>query len=256
MNSANGKHNGSGNGHDPDEERTDNVIRIPTLKERDRLRREQEKQWQKEYRASHPREPMINLPPVTKIMLAALLIPHLLVHYGMDAPMRYWVFEHFGFTPAYYTSDFPGWPAFAGPFTYMWLHASWLHIGMNGVMLTAFGAGIEKWMGGKRMLILFVLTGLAACLFHFILSPFSTHMMIGASGGVSGLFAAVLIMLQSQGRLGAGRYGILPFVGLWIGISFIFGLLGGPDGSAIAWAAHIGGFIAGLVLFKYVLRLR
>lgn len=246
--------NHNGNGHDPDEERRDNVIKIPTLAERDRLRREQEKQWSREYRARHKAEPIFNLPPLTKIMVLTLVAIHLLIILLTEPPQQYWLFEAFGFKPAYYTVSFPGWPAFFGPFTYMLLHGNGLHIGMNAIMLTAFGAGAEKWMGPKRMFILFVLSSLAAAAFHFILSPTSAQTMIGASGGVSGLFAAVLVMLQQQGRLGAGRYGILPFAALWIGISFIFGLLGGPNGSAIAWAAHIGGFFAGLALIKPIMR--
>lgn len=252
MSTDNGKHNG--NGHDPDDDE-DNVIRIPSLAERDKIRREAEKQWRRDYRASNKAEPMINLPPVTKMMLVVLLVIHAVFELALDPPQQYWVFEHFGFTPEYYTQAFPGWPAFVGPFSYMFFHSNWLHVGMNSVMLMAFGAGVEKWMGGGRMFLLFFLCGLAAALIHFVLSPFSEHTMIGASGGVSGLFAAVMIMLQQQGRLGAGKYGIWPFVALWIGISVIFGLLGSPDGSAVAWTAHIGGFLAGLVLLKPVLRL-
>lgn len=249
----NRKHNG--NGHDPDEERTDNVIPIPTLAERDRLRREQEKQWRREYRAAHAAEPLINLPPVTKAMVVALAGIHIALALFLDKPQLYWVFETFGFRSSNYTGNFPGWPAFVSPFTYIFIHGNWLHIGMNGFMLLAFGAGVEKWMGGRRLLILFFLCGLAAAAFHFLLSPFSENPVVGASGGLSGLFAAVLIMLQSQGRLGTGRYGILPFAAVWIGIAVIFGLLGGPDGSLIAWAAHIGGFLAGLLFIKPVLRM-
>lgn len=261
MPESNGKHtNGSGNGHDSGgnspEDDDDNVIRIPTLAERDKMRREQEKQWRKEYKAANKGEPMINLPPVTKALIVVFLLPHVILEFAVEPPTKYMIFEMFGFKPEYYTRNFPGWPAFAGPFTYMFLHGNWLHIGMNSVMLMAFGAGVEKWMGGKRMFVLFYLSAVAACAFHFLLSPFSEHTMIGASGGVSGLFAAVLIMLQIQGRLPAGKYGILPFAALWIVISFIFGLLGGPDGSAIAWAAHIGGFLAGFVFLKPVLKMK
>ncbi len=253
MDGSNKNHNGSGNGHDPDE---DNVIHMPTLAERDKMRREAEKQWRKEYRQSNQSEPFINLPTVTKILVGVIIALHIITAVLLDPPAQYWVMEHFGFIAAYYTGDFPGWPAFAGPITYMFIHGSWLHIGMNSVMLVAFGSGVEKWMGGKRMFTLFFLCGLAAALIQFILSPFSTNPMVGASGGISGLFAAVLLMFQMQGRMGTGKHGILPFIALWIGISVIFGLLGGPDGSTIAWAAHIGGFVAGLLLLKPVLRMK
>jgi len=254
MNAGNGKTNG--NGHDPGEEPPeDNVVRMPSLAERDKMRREQEKQWRREYRAKNRAEPLLNLPPVTKIMLFVMLAVHIGLLLFLDDPQRYWVYFNFGFVSADYTVAFPGWPAFIGPFTYMLIHGNWLHIAMNGTMLLAFGSGVEKWLGGRRMLILFTLCSLAAAAFHFALSPFSDDPIIGASGGLSGLFAAVLIMLQQQGRLGAGRYGIWPFAAFWIGISIVFGMLGAPDGSLIAWAAHIGGFLAGLVLVKPVLRM-
>ena len=87
------KHNGnnSSNGHDPHEERTDNIIRIPSLAERDKIRRAQEKQWRKEHRARHRAEPIINLPPVTKVMLAGLIGIHLLLSLLADDPQVYWI---------------------------------------------------------------------------------------------------------------------------------------------------------------------
>lgn len=248
MAEGNGKDNDNGGGLG------DNVIRIPTLAERDRMRREQEKQRQRDDRARTKKEPAINLPPVTKILLAAILFPHLAMALLLDPPGQYWVFTHFGFVPAYYTADFPGWPAFIGPFSYMFVHSNWLHVGMNAAMLAAFGAGVERWMGGRRMAVMFVLCGLAGVAFHFILSPFSEQTVVGASAGDSGLFAAVLVMLHRQGRLGTGRYGIWPFAAFWVGLAVVFGLLGSPDGSDVAWAAHIGGFLAGLLLLRPMLR--
>ncbi len=245
----------NGNGHDRDDEPESNVVHMPTLAERDKLRREQEKQWRREYKASRRAEPMLNLPPVTKAMVLLLVGIHLALNF-VSMQQLYDIQHTFGFKSAWYTRDFPGWSAFVGPFTYMFLHGSWLHVAMNGAMLLAFGAGVEKWMGGRRMVILFVLCSLAAAAFHFAFSPFSENVVIGASGGLSGLFAAVLVMLQAQGRLGAGRYGIWPMAAVWIGISVIFGLLGGPDGSVIAWTAHIGGFLAGLAFIKPVLRMK
>lgn len=255
--STNGKSNGTGgNGHDPDHKDgdNDNVIRIPSLAERDKMRREAEEQARREYRAANPSEPMINLPPVTKIMLLVLLIPHLIMEFALPYSQEFWVTSHFGFIPAAYTVTFTGWPAIVGPFTYMFLHASWLHIGMNAAMLVAFGAGLERWMGGKRMFIFFYICSLAAAIFHFMIAPTSPHTMIGASGGISGMFAAVMIMLQSQGRMPMGKYGIWPFAAFWVLISFIFGLTGAPDGSNIAWAAHVGGFLFGLLFIKPFLK--
>ncbi len=258
---TNGALNGHGNGHDHDHDSDayHNVVEIPTLAEREKIKKEKEraikeqkKLWRKAYQAQQQSisEPMINLPPVTKLLLALILIPHLLIEFVLDAPAQYWVFSSFGFIPAVYTVEFSLIPAIFGPITYMFLHASWLHLGMNTLMLLAFGAGLERWMGGRQMLGFFVLTSIMAAIFHFMLDPTSPETVIGASGGISGLFAAALVMMQRNGMLPTGKYGIWPFAALWIGIAFIFGIIGSPDGNSVAWAAHIGGFLAGIFMLK------
>ena len=134
----------------------------------------------------------------------------------------------------------------------MLLHGSWAHVLINGAMLMAFGAGVERWLGAWRMLGLFTVCGLAAVAVQFALNPASTDPVIGASGGLSGLFAAVLVMMQHQGAM-RGRFGLWPLIALWLVTTVAFGYTGAPDGSAIAWAAHVGGFIAGfafLPLFR------
>jgi len=136
----------------------------------------------------------------------------------------------------------------------MFLHGSWTHLLLNTVMTTAFGAGVERLMGARRMIIFFVLCSLTAALIHFAVSPSSPNPVIGASGGLSGLFAAVLVMMQKMGMGGAGRYGIWPFVILWVGVSIMFGMMGAPGGGSVAWVAHIGGFLAGFIFLKPVMR--
>ena len=80
--------------------------------------------------------------------------------------------------------------------------------------------------------------------------------MIGASGGLSGLFAGVLIHFNDEGRLSFGTPGdwknLVPVTLLWVGISILFSFMmsGGAVGGSIAWAAHIGGFFGGLFLFR------
>lgn len=247
--SDNNRHNG--NGSDRGEGEDDKVISFRTLADRDRKRRAEQERAAKQA-LKEAREPMFNLPPYTKLLLAAFLLIHAAVVFLLDPPQRFLLYENLGFTPANYTASgaFPVWAAILGPFTYMFLHGGWMHVILNSVMLTAFGTGIERWMGGPRMLLFFYLCSLFAALFHFMISPFSGAPVIGASGGLSGLFAGVVVMLHQRGMLGDGRHGIMPFVILWIAISVIFGFMGGPGGSAVAWAAHIGGFLAGFLFLK------
>lgn len=200
-----------------------------------------------------PQQPMVNLPPMTKYLLLVIIGIHIALMFINDMDKAY-MFLNFGFIPSIWTGNNEyGFDLYAlfSPITYMFLHGTWMHIAMNGTMLMAFGAGVEQWMGSKKFLIFFILCGICAVVVETIIHPFSANPVIGASGAESGLFAAILILLQSQGRLPTGKYGIWPFAALWIGISLLLGFAGGAlIGGEIAWATHLGGFITGFGLLK------
>ncbi len=274
-NNGNDKYNGNGSGngqhsHDHNADSEDdaidesNVIRIPTLAERDEIRRRQEKEraaiekeLRQKYRDQNAAEPMINLPQATKIFVGLFVAIHVFITMILNPEQQYWVISHFGFVPAIFTGhETFSMIALLGPLTYIFLHGSWMHLGMNVVMMMAFGSGAERMMGAKRFVIFFVACSLVAALIHFAISPTSNNPVIGASGGLSGLFAAVLVMLQQTGRMPMGKYGLLPLIGIWVGISILFGMIGSPDGSNIAWVAHIGGFLAGFALLKPIMRMK
>ena len=88
------------------------------------------------------------------------------------------------------------------------------------------------------MLVLFFVSGLFGAAAHFLLNTGSAFPMIGASGGLSGLFAGALIMMSRGQREMGGKFGILPFALIWIGLSIGFGMLGGPDGSLIEISSY------------------
>lgn len=203
------------------------------------------------------KQPLINLPPFTKIFVMALLVIHLGISL-MPEPTQYWIMEHFGFIPAYYTGAIPfDWPAVTGPFTFTFIHGGWMHVLMNGIMLIAFGAGLEPWMGWRRMVLLMLACNLVSVITQVIFSIGSTDPVIGASGALSGLFAAAIIMMQDRngGVSTMGKYGYWPLILVWIGTSILFGVTGGPEGEAIAWPAHIGGFLTGFALYKPIMKI-
>lgn len=238
------------NGHGNDNrgpENENNIVAIPTLAERDRILREKEKLERKLTGAA---EPMVNMPPVTKWLIGITLAIHILTTVILSLEQRDWAVEHFGFVPDKFNSGNIDLYALISPVTHMFLHGSWMHIMMNILMLAAFGSGVEKWLGSKRLLILYIASGLFGVAAHYLLNTGSVHPMIGASGGISGLFAASLIMLSRGQREMGGRFGVLPFALIWIGLSIGFGMLGGPDGSMVAWAAHVGGFLGGFIILK------
>lgn len=199
-------------------------------------------------------EPFLRLPPATAILGALIVGLYGALSLLANPALTVWIYYMFGFVPGAYTGAFPlGWNAFTAPFTYIFLHGSWLHVAMNVGMLLAFGAGMERWLGSLRMVLFFLICGALAAFVQLVFTPASTMPIIGASGALSGLFGGALVMMQRAGALGNGPKGLLPLAAVWIGLSVVFGLIGGPDGSLIAWPAHIGGFVGGLALVRYAL---
>jgi membrane associated rhomboid family serine protease len=200
-------------------------------------------------------QPFIKLPPFTKYFVLLLVAIHLLLS-ALPEPTQYWVIEHFGLTPAYYGGAIPfDWPAIAGPLTFTFLHGGWTHLIMNAVMMVAFGAGLEPWMGWKRLALLMFLCNCASVIVQVVFDPSSIQHVIGASGALSGLFAAAIIMMQDRSGATMGKYGYWPMIVIWVGVSALFGWMGGPNGETIAWQAHIGGFLTGFALYKPVMKL-
>lgn len=223
-------------------ENENKIIQMPSKAEREKLR--------KEKGSNAISEPMINMPPFTKYLLGILIGLYFLTGVLLPTSMSDWVYFNFGFIPEKIKDGPADVFAILSPITHMLLHGSWIHVIMNAFMLAAFGSGVERWLGAKQTLKVFVFSGLAGVLFHFILNTGSPYPMIGASGGISGLFAAAIVMMNHGGQEMGGRFGILPFALLWIGLSIGFGMIGGPDGSMIAWAAHVGGFLGGFAVLK------
>lgn len=209
-------------------------------------------------RGGQAAEPAINLPGFTKILLLGILAIHLLVTFALNNEQHYWVMEHFGFVAADYSAMGTfHWTSLLSPFTYAFLHGGWTHVIMNAVMLMAFGAGLERWMGWRRMALLMLGCSLVSIMVQYAVDLHSMNPVIGASGAISGMFAAAIVMIQQQrGSPFGGRYGLMPFIIVWIVIAVAFGMMGGPGGEMIAWPAHIGGFLAGLALVKPVMRLK
>ncbi len=198
-------------------------------------------------------EPLINLPLYTKYLLGLIIGVHLIVTLILNTEQSNWALLNLGFIPGRFTGTAIFEPlTLLTPFSHMLLHGGWLHIAMNSIMLLAFGAGIEKWIGGPKMITFFVLCGLFGLAAHMALNFHSIQPVIGASGGLSGLFAAAIVMLNRQngGIFSRSKYGFWPIILFWVGISIMFGIMGSPDGGDIAWAAHVGGFLGGFVVLK------
>jgi membrane associated rhomboid family serine protease len=160
----------------------------------------------------------------------------------------------FGLVPSAYTGDPPGewWSLVLAPITYQFLHGGWVHLGVNMITLAAFGAGVERLLGGRRFLLFYLSAGVIAGFIHVAFFHDSPDPVVGASGSISAVFGAVLMALRHVGRLNS----LLPVAGIWIALNVFFGLWGdapGAGGMPVAWTAHIGGFLYGLVAFRFFL---
>ncbi len=144
-------------------------------------------------------------------------------------------------------------------FTSMFLHGGLFHIAGNMLYLWIFGNSVEDTLGHGRFLAFYLLAGVVAALVQTAAGPASRIPMIGASGAVSGVLGAYLILFPYARVLTLITFGFfirivripaMIVLGFWVVVQFLNGLVTfGADGrNGVAWFAHIGGFLAGLGL--------
>jgi membrane associated rhomboid family serine protease len=151
-------------------------------------------------------------------------------------------------------------PFWATLFTSMFLHGGWMHLGGNMLYLWIFGDNLEKVMGHVRFLLFYLACGIAAGLAHIAFSGASNVPTVGASGAISGVLGGYLLLFPRNRVRVLMRGGVvaLPAItvlGFWILIQLVNGIgalavTSETSGGGVAYMAHVGGFIAGLVLVK------
>ena len=148
-------------------------------------------------------------------------------------------------------------PPYMTIFTSMFLHAGFFHVAGNMLYLWIFGNNIEDSMGHIRFIIFYLISGIVAVYIFALVNPVSTIPMVGASGAVSGVLGAYLVLFPRAKVLTLVPFGFymqvikVPAVfvlGFWIVVQIINGMVSRGRGSGVAWFAHIGGFLAGIVL--------
>ncbi len=192
---------------------------------------------------------------------------HFLLKYAF-LPLRY------SLPPDVSMSSLPGGFAAAllGPFTHMFLHAGWLHLVTNALWMAAFGAPVARRVGAVRFVLLMLVSAAGGALVYLAMHWGEPALLIGASGGVSGLMGAAIRLIYADGSslaeglrrdltsvhpLSVLQTFLLPrpraFILIWMGINVLFGVMGFGSGgrmNAIAWEAHMGGFLSGLLFFS------
>ncbi len=155
-------------------------------------------------------------------------------------------------------------PSTLSIFTSMFLHGGFMHLIGNMLYLWIFGNNIEDAMGHARFVIFYLLSGVAASFAHVLTNLASTIPAIGASGAISGVLGAYLLLYpraQVLVLLPLGFFSRIMYIpaaivlGMWFLLQLLQGgLTVGQGGGGVAWWAHIGGFVAGMILvglFKY-----
>ena len=141
--------------------------------------------------------------------------------------------------------------------THPWLHATPLHLIGNLIFLFAFGPAVENVLGARRLVILFVLAGAAGGLAKLAVDPTSIHPMIGASGAISGVLAAAIVLGPRRRVLAWTPYLIVVqlvevpiwvFVVIWLGLQLGLAYLALGADIATSPFAHLGGFLAGMAM--------
>ena len=188
-------------------------------------------------------------PIVTYALIAANVLFFLVELTSGEAFIQRWAF-----VPSRFLANPAG--DFATIFTSMFMHAGWLHLLGNMLYLWIFGDNVEDSFGHVKFLVFYLLCGIAATAAQLAFSVGSNVPNLGASGAIAGVLGAyILLFPRGQVKVLMGR-GVIPMpalvvIGLWIVLQFVSGI-GSISNTAetggVAYMAHIGGFVAGVVL--------
>jgi membrane associated rhomboid family serine protease len=228
-------------------------------------------------------QPLINLPPVVIAVLGVLVGVHLILQFA-SLPWQNWVQFAFAFVPARFgPTPFPQIPgsAYWSMLTYALLHAGWFHLATNSLWLAIFSKPVATWLGSARYLTILLISIIAGALAGLVVHWGQFVIMVGASAGVSGVLAAAIPIMYGSDSARIGEpMGILSrfkplspmqlltnrraliFMFVWLGLQMLTATSQYMTGTAfleervIAWEAHLGGFIAGLVAFYLLDRKR
>jgi membrane associated rhomboid family serine protease len=208
--------------------------------------------------------------PFVNYFLIGLNVVVFLFELSLDVRTRAAFMAQFGVVPAWITGALPSYVHAQHGFsllpilTSMFLHASWLHLIANMWVLWIFGDNIEDYLGHFLYLVFYLLSGIAASLLHIFFNLGSTIPSVGASGAIAGVMGAYFVLYPSARVLT-----LVPIIfffsfiwlpawivlGYWFVVQFLSGAAtsiaySSQTGGGIAFWAHVGGFVAGVVMIK------
>ncbi len=208
----------------------------------------------------HDENPTKNFPALTIAIISSNVLIYFWALSFLPAQLNQ-IYYQFGMVPYQWTHS--PMTETSTVFSAMFLHAGFMHLAGNMLYLWIFGDNIEDALGKFRFILFYFTCGAIAAFCHILINYNSDIPMVGASGAISGILGAYLILypkakVKTLIFLGFFitiiRIPAVVLLALWIGLQIFNSLSMSSDGSGVAWLAHIGGFIAGMALirpFKY-----
>jgi membrane associated rhomboid family serine protease len=228
-------------------------------------------------------EPIFNVPRVVIATVAVFVFVHVVRTFLLTDEQDVFFLLTCAFIPARYGTDLAATGAFPGGFgadlwtffTYAFIHADLMHLGLNLAWLVPFGTALARRFGAWRYVGFMLVMAAIGALAHLVSHLGAMEPMIGASAAISGAMAAAMrfvfqrggpLALLRENAVGTYRVPAAPlaatlrdprfllFLAVWLGLNALFGFgtisFGEEAGQEIAWQAHVGGFFAGLFLFN------
>jgi len=207
--------------------------------------------------------PVRGIPVVTVCVILACMAVYLW-ELSLSLEDRHRVLTLVGFMPAALFGHVDGlaggfWVSVGSIFMAMFLHGGFFHLAGNMVYLWIFGDNVEDRVGPFRFIVFYLICGSIAALSQALRDTWSSVPMVGASGAISGVLGAYLVLYPRANVFVAlpfkvMRVPVLVMLGLWFAGQLARSLLIDPGAPGVAFTAHIGGFIGGAVLVRWFLR--
>jgi membrane associated rhomboid family serine protease len=210
--------------------------------------------------------PTIRKPYLTVTLIVVNSLVFLISYFQGPKGFQYFVYQY-GFIPYELVTGVEITPQLAAsvyltPFTSMFMHGGWLHLIGNMLFLWIYGNNVEDYFGPIKFIVFYVLSGLAAIALYTLFGPNSDVPLVGASGAIAGVMGAYMV-LHPRARITVLiifffiQFVVLPakvVLGVWFVIQLFMSLGGSATGGGVAWMAHVGGFVFGYLVLKFLFR--
>jgi len=195
---------------------------------------------------------VINLPPLTLSLLVIMLVIYGVTLFA-PADVERWAIIHFAFIPAAWLVDvWPAWSLAVSPLTYAFLHGGLMHLALNGVMLAVMGQVLEKKLGMLSFFSIFAAGAIGGALVHGLIGGTPEVPLVGASAGVGALYGAGVVLYNRGVSLGPNSQTLMALAAFFVVVNLLGMIL--PMFSRIAYVAHLGGFITGILATAWLTR--